>query len=63
MIHIDWRLRLFLALVLLVGAIALVYFGYTLKELGQKFSHIWMGAAVAGWGGAHHLQKAFEDKP
>ena len=61
--HFDWRIRLVVSIALMGGTAYLVYLGFGLRSLGQKFSHVWTAAAVTGWGSAHLLQKAFEDKP
>lgn len=61
--HIDWRIRLAVSIGLMGVTAYLVWCGFEFRSLGQKFSHVWTGAAVTGWASAHLLQKAFEDKP
>ena len=62
MFNLDWRIKLFIGIGMLIGSIVEFYWGYQLKIVSEPFSHIWVLALGFAWVGSDQIQKALEKR-
>ncbi len=59
--NIDKRVRYAIGIIFILGSIFGALIGYDLKNIGQKYNHIWALSIIALYAGFDWILKAIKD--
>ena len=59
--NIDKRVRYAIGIIFIMGSIFGALIGYDLKNIGQKYNHIWALSIIALYAGFDWILKAIKD--
>ena len=57
--NIDNRVRILVGSLFIIGALFGLIIGFDLKNIGEKYDHIWVLSLISLYAGANWIAKAF----
>ncbi len=56
--NIDYRVRILVGSLFILGALYGLLIGFDLKNIGEKYNHIWVLSLISLYAGANWIAKA-----